>query len=607
MKTNFTFLRNVIGVMLITVTIVSAQVDPSQTSITIAGGQSNLGLLETTINGDVDENGDRLNPNRIYILEEGLHFVQSAIDVNNPDGTVTIQGAPGGKKPVIIPVSINDISPQRNEINSNLTLDNLHIQGRDTEGAYWGGQTWNVKGADRSLVVKNCIMESASRGFYLQEVPSGLTMEFRNNYFRDFHDASQLWAGNVMDAKYVPIESFIFENNTISNGNCSLLLQGQFVKYALINHNTFINTSTFVNLNAYYYEAYVTNNLYVNANMIGTEFNLVANDPDQEIHAIVALDTLSIGIGQAAIPTYAKNADNTALVAPYNDIDNYKIYIADNIYHNESTLDSYYNGDYNSLFDAPVSNLSWYGAGPHEVDVPAKFTHDREAVFFANHPGIIEENNSVLNQDPILATPALSTAGAAAMAIWMRKMYEVAEETGTPDFSSYYFGDFDPNTVPGVETEDGDGLNKISDFIEDFSIDSQFISSIDGHSVGALHWTTEIDTYDPIDGLDDIIIAYNNSLSVDDLASNNFYGVKAYPNPSSTEAMIEFNIPTSASVKIAIYNILGSQVSTLVEDQNYNAGKHSVKWNTAALNSGVYFCKLKIEDTTQTIKILIQH
>ena len=62
MKTNFTFLRNVISVMLITVTIASAQVDPSQTSITIAGGQSNLGLLETTINGDVDANGDRLNP-----------------------------------------------------------------------------------------------------------------------------------------------------------------------------------------------------------------------------------------------------------------------------------------------------------------------------------------------------------------------------------------------------------------------------------------------------------------------------------------------------------------------------------------------------------------
>ena len=599
-------LKNVAFITTMISTMAYAQVPASQQVIVIPSGQSNAGLLETTINGDKDANGDRINPNRIYKLEAGFHFVQSAIDVNNDTGTITIEGAAGGTKPVIIPLVVADVAPERNEINSNLTLKNVHMQGRNTEGAYWGGQMWNVKGNDRSLIVEDCVMESASRGFYLQEVPQGLTMEFRNNYFRDFHDASQLWAGNVMDAKNIPIESFIFENNTVSNGNCVILTQGNFIKYALINHNTFINTSTFLNLNPYWYEAYITNNLYVNTNMIGTEYNLVQNDQDKAKFAIIAIDTLDIKIGNAAIPSYAKNAGETALVAPYNDIDNYKIYLADNIYHNEATLDPYYTGTYNDLYDAPVSYLSWYGAGPHEVDVPARWTDTREAPFFANHAGIIEKNN-ILNQDPLLATTALSAAGAQAMAIWMRKMYEVAEETGTPDFSTYYFGDFDPLTIPGIETENGAGVTKISDFIEDFSIGSAFKSNIDGLSIGALHWTSEIDSYDPVQGLADIMAAYSSSLSVDDFGQNNVFGIKGYPNPSDTETTIEFDIPTSARLNISIYNILGAQIATLVNDKTYTAGKHTINWNTKKLNSGLYFCKLTIEDKTQTMKLLIAH
>ncbi|MFT6841749.1 MAG: hypothetical protein ACI9OE_001423 [Mariniflexile sp.] len=601
-----TLLKNVAFIVTMITTMAYAQVPAGQQVIVIPSGQSNAGLLETTINGDKDANGDRINPNRIYQLEAGFHFVQSAIDVNNDTGTITIEGAAGGTKPVIIPLVVADVAPARNEINSNLTLKNVHMQGRNTEGAYWGEQMWNVKGNDRSLIVEDCVMESASRGFFLQEVPQGLTMEFRNNYFRDFHNSSQPWAGNVMDAKNVPIESFIFENNTVSNGNCVLLLQGNFVKYTLINHNTFINSSTFLTLNPYYYEAYITNNLYYNCNMWGTDSTLRANDPDKRVFPIVAIDTLDIKIGTAAIPTYAKNSDETALVAPYNDISNYKIYLADNIYHNEATLDPYYTGTYNTLYDAPVSYLSWYGAGPHEVDVPAEWTAARENALISDHAGIIEENN-ILDQDPQMVTTAISTTTAPQIAIWLRKMYEVPDETGTPDLSSYYFGDFDPLTIPGIETEDGAGVTKISDFIEDFSIGSAFKSNIDGLSIGALHWTSEIDSYDPVQGLADIISAYNSSLSVDDFGQNNVFGLKGYPNPSDTETTIEFDIPISTRLNISIYNILGVQIATLVNDKTYTAGKHTINWNTKKLNSGLYFCKLTIEDKTQTMKLLITH
>ncbi len=51
--------------------------------------------METTINGDVDGSGARINPNRVYALYEGQVYYQIApIDVNNPTGTLTIVGVP---------------------------------------------------------------------------------------------------------------------------------------------------------------------------------------------------------------------------------------------------------------------------------------------------------------------------------------------------------------------------------------------------------------------------------------------------------------------------------------------------------------------------------
>ena len=428
-------------------------------------------------------------------------------------------------------------------------------------------------------------------------------MEFRNNYFRDFHDPSQLWAGNVMDAKNIPIESFIFENNTVSNGNCVLLLQGNFINYALINHNTFINTSTFLNLNPYWYEAYITNNVFVNANMIGSEFNLIANEPDKVVFPIIAIDTLTINIGTAAIPAYAKNADETALVAPYNSIDNYKIYLADNVYHNEATLEPYHTGTYNDLYDAPVSYLSWYAQGPHRVDVPAKWTDSREASFFTNHAGIIEENN-VLDQDPQLATTALSTAGAEAMAIWMRKMYEVAEETRTPDFSSYYFGDFNPLTIPGIESEDGAGVNKISDFVEDFAINSNFISRSDGHTIGALHWTGEIDNFDPAASLSSILNRYSSVIT--DVKEEDIFvnAAKNFPNPFREMTIINFELKERTAVRLTVSNIYGQQIATLV-DGELNVGQHNITWDAAGVSSGVYLFTFEAGEYKTSKKMMV--
>lgn len=600
-------LRSAVLIAAMSVTMAYGQVPADQDTITIASGQENAGLLETTINSDKDDDGNRINPERVYKLDAGFHFVKSAINVKNNGGTIRIVGVTGGKKPVIIPVVDNGVAPGQNVINGSLELKNLHIQGRNDEGGYWGGHIFKVKGNDRSLVVEDCLMEMADRGFHLQGVPQGLVMKFRNNYFRDFFSEGQQWAGNAINAKYVPVDTLIFENNTVSNGGIALLLQAQFVKYSLINHNTFINTSTFFTLNPYSYESYITNNLFYNCNMLGEDFNMIKSNPDEVSMPIIPLDTLDIKIGVKGIPAYALNADSTALNAPYNDINNYKIYVADNIYHNEATLDKYYNGEYNTIADNPVSYLNWNGIeGPFDVNVPANWMAERENAFFTNFNGIKEENN-ILDQDPQLATDGISADAAAQLAIWFRKMFEVPDEAGTPDMSGYLFGDFDPSTIPGIETEDGDGITKIADLVEDFSIASTFKSNIDGFSIGALHWTDEINSYDSEEGISKIIQGYEGTLSVNDLTGpNSIFELKNYPNPFDSETVIQFNMTSRSHVKISVYNMLGAHVATLVDDVR-DAGTHSLNWNGTEIESGLYFCRMEAGGSRQTSKMLIVH
>ncbi len=89
--------------------------------------------------------------------------------------------------------------------------------------------------------------------------------------------------------------------------------------------------------------------------------------------------------------------------------------------------------------------------------------------------------------------------------------YRVAAEGVNPDRALMAFGDLDPSTLPGAETEDGDGITKISDFIEDFSYTAAITSTIDGRSLGALHWVDgALDNWDSQEELEKVIYFYVN-------------------------------------------------------------------------------------------------
>ena len=89
-----------------------------------------------------------------------------------------------------------------------------------------------------------------------------------------------------------------------------------------------------------------------------------------------------------------------------------------------------------------------------------------------------------------LGTDPLPQAAADVFVQWNRAQWGVPGVVAPTDFTVYYFGDHNPNTVPGVETEDSDagGITKISDMVEDFSYTADLTSQSDGLKIGALGW-----------------------------------------------------------------------------------------------------------------------
>ena len=77
-----------------------------------------------------------------------------------------------------------------------------------------------------------------------------------------------------------------------------------------------------------------------------------------------------------------------------------------------------------------------------------------------------------------------------------------------------------------------------------------------------------------------------------------------YPNPFNPATLIQYELSHSDKVLLKIYDILGNEIRTLVnEDQS--AGKHSITFKASGVSSGMYFYTLQSGGTTMTKKMIL--
>jgi photosystem II stability/assembly factor-like uncharacterized protein len=77
-----------------------------------------------------------------------------------------------------------------------------------------------------------------------------------------------------------------------------------------------------------------------------------------------------------------------------------------------------------------------------------------------------------------------------------------------------------------------------------------------------------------------------------------------YPNPFNPSTTIKYQLPKSSVVRLSVYDILGREVSILLNERR-DAGVHEVKFDAAGLSSGVYFYRIQAGSFVETRKLLL--
>ena len=77
-----------------------------------------------------------------------------------------------------------------------------------------------------------------------------------------------------------------------------------------------------------------------------------------------------------------------------------------------------------------------------------------------------------------------------------------------------------------------------------------------------------------------------------------------YPNPFNPTTTISYTIPMTSNVSLKIFNVLGKEVATLVNETK-SAGNYSINFNASGLSSGVYFYQLTTDNFTSTKKFTL--
>ncbi len=88
-----------------------------------------------------------------------------------------------------------------------------------------------------------------------------------------------------------------------------------------------------------------------------------------------------------------------------------------------------------------------------------------------------------------------------------------------------------------------------------------------------------------------------------------FWLSQNYPNPFNAITRIRYTLPKAVHVTVRVYNILGQEVATLLDDQR-PAGIHVLQWDGRdryhrPVSTGVYLCAMKAGEWRKAIKMLV--
>ena len=123
-----------------------------------------------------------------------------------------------------------------------------------------------------------------------------------------------------------------------------------------------------------------------------------------------------------------------------------------------------------------------------------------------------------------------------------------------------------------------------------YTITVSNVSDLSGNLISSNHNTTEY--------------AFSPSNINEENIPTEFLLLQNYPNPFNPSTKISWQSPVGSHQTIKVYDILGNEVATLV-DEFKTAGSHEIEFNSENLASGIYIYRLQTAEFTQTKKMML--
>ena len=101
-----------------------------------------------------------------------------------------------------------------------------------------------------------------------------------------------------------------------------------------------------------------------------------------------------------------------------------------------------------------------------------------------------------------------------------------------------------------------------------------------------------------------VALTLGGATAIDDALPAEITLSQNYPNPFQGVTTIEYVLPAPMWVELTVYDVLGRQVRTLV-DEVRGVGRHMAAFDAAGLPSGMYFYRFETDAFSQTRQLVV--
>jgi hypothetical protein len=145
-----------------------------------------------------------------------------------------------------------------------------------------------------------------------------------------------------------------------------------------------------------------------------------------------------------------------------------------------------------------------------------------------------------------------------------------------------------------------------------FNNDKQTIGQINPHKETDVKFVFDVKRNAPVNKTDTVVIKISSSNGVNVskeflftyLAPKDYKLAQNFPNPFNPSTTIQYQLPFDSQVNLKVYDILGKEVTTLINEQQ-PAGFKEITFNAQRFASGVYIYRLTAGKFVDTKKMMV--